>query len=581
MKIFWRLCSIIAPAWPAMLGASLLALLTITANVGLMAAAAFLIASAALHPPLAVLSPAIVGVRFFGLARAVCRYLERWLSHDATFRLLSRIRVWCYMAIEPLVPAGLAKLRSGDVFSSIVHDVETLQYFYLRVLLPPSVAVLTLLGMAAFLWPFGMEFPALTGVAFVTAGLLLPLALWRLEKSAGGRLPAARANLTVAVADSIQGMRDLAAFGQTGRQADRAAAASEDYSRMQGRSAMVAALGDAAGSLMINLTVVGAVLVALPLIESGQLDGVYLAVLALSIQSSFEAILPLAAVHRSWDESAAAGRLFSLLDSQPAVTGATDSPPLAGGLEIRDLSFHYQAEGPQVLDRVSFSVPVGARLAIVGPSGAGKSTLVSLLLRFWDYETGSVRLGGQEIRRIQPRLLRDAVGVVPQHAYIFNATFGDNIRLARPEAGDSEVLAAAERAELGPLLHSLPQGLDTLIGENGFGLSGGERRRLAIARALLKNAPFLIVDEPTAGLDSVTEEKIMEVLDESMAGRTTILITHRLLGLAKMDEILVLDQGRIVEQGRQDQLLAAQGLFCKMWRLQHDVFPGLEGQLRG
>jgi ABC-type multidrug transport system fused ATPase/permease subunit len=326
---------------------------------------------------------------------------------------------------------------------------------------------------------------------------------------------------------------------------------------------------------------VAAVMIAVPLIKSGAFDGVYLAALALGIQSSFEAVLPLGSAYRYWDESfSAARRLFDVLDVKPAVpaVGTATVAPGATNLDVENLNFRYHRQAPLVLDGLSFHLPAGGRLAIVGPSGAGKSTLGSLLLRFWDYEAGHSRLGSREIREYSSQSLRDTIGAVRQQDYVFNATLGDNILLARPQADRQQVMAAADRAALGGVIRSLPQGLDTLIGENGYGLSGGERRRLAIARLFLKDAPILLFDEPTAGLDSVTEQEILTAMDQIMPGKTTILITHRLLGLENMDEILVLDRGRVVERGRQDELLARKGLFYAMWCLQNDFFPRQAGE---
>jgi ABC-type multidrug transport system fused ATPase/permease subunit len=338
------------------------------------------------------------------------------------------------------------------------------------------------------------------------------------------------------------------------------------------------------GNLIMNLTMAAAVMIAVPMIKNGALDGVYLAALALGIQSAFEAVLPLGSAYRYWEESlSAARRLFALLDVRPPVTDAASVAPVPAVLDlaVENLRFRYDRQGPLVLDDVSFHLPAGGRLAIVGPSGAGKSTLVSLLLRFWEYEAGHIRLGSRELREYDSRSLRDLFGVVRQQDYVFDATVGDNILLARPEAGRRQAVAAAEKAALGDLLRALPQGLDTPVGANGYGLSGGERRRLAIARLFLKDAPIVIFDEPTAGLDPVTESGILAAMKEISSGKTTILITHRLVGLENMDEILVLDRGRVVERGRQDELLAQKGLFYVMRCLQNDFFTPPENEFRG
>jgi len=575
MRIFMRLMKIVAPAWLAMLAATLLALVTVTANVGLLTTAAFLISAAALHPPLSVLSPAIVGVRFFGLTRAVARYLERYLAHDVTFRLLSRIRVWCYRALEPLVPTGLAGITNAELFSRVVHEVEVLQYFYLQVMLPPAVAILALLVLALLLAHFAIAFSALLVAGFLAVGVVLPVILNRHSGNSDENLPLAQARLVATLAGGIRGMRDLMAFGQVDSHLTQVADAATEYARWQERSANLSGLADAGGNLIMNLTMVGAVIIAVPLIAAGRLDGVYLAVVALGIQSGFEAVLPLAAGCRRWHEvRAAAGRLFALLDAEPLVTA---SPSMAGlppryDLSVENVTFRYPNSPNVVIDDLSFYLPDGGRLAIVGPSGSGKSTLLSLLVRFWNYDSGHIRLGGKDIGDYQPKALRDTVGAVLQNDYVFNATLGDNIQLARPGASLDEILAAANQAALGELIQSLPLGLETMVGENGQGLSGGQRRQVSIARALLKNPPLLILDEPTAGLDPVTEREIMNLLEKLMIGRTTIIITHRLTGLDNMDEILVLNQGKVVERGRQAELLAQKGWFYDMRCLQNDIF---------
>lgn len=574
MKIFVRLMKLVAPAWLVMLGAAILALITVSANVGLLTTAAFLISAAALHPPLAVLSPAIVGVRFFGVSRAVSRYFERYVAHDVTFRLLSRIRVWCYRALEPLVPAGLAGLSNAGLFSRVVHEVEVLQYFYLQVMLPPAVATMALLVLALLLAHFALAFSVLLAAGFLLVGAALPAFLQRLGGNCDENLPIAQARLVMTLAGGIRGMRDLVAFGQVDNQLRQISDAAAEYAGWQKRSANLSGLADVGGNLVMNLTMIGAVIIAVPLITAGRLDGVYLAVLALGIQSSFEAVLPLTAGYRHWQEvRTAAERLFALLDAKPVVNvaGYTAGLPASYDLAVENVTFRYPNSPAVVIDDLSFYLPAGERLAIVGPSGSGKSTLLSLLVRFWDYDAGHIRLGGKDIGRYQPRVLCDAVGAVLQNDYVFNASLGDNIQLARPWASPDEILAAANQAALGELIRSLPLGLETMVGENGHGLSGGQRRQISIARAVLKNPPLLILDEPTAGLDPVTEHKIMNLIEGLMVGRTTIIITHRLTGLENMDEILVLNQGKVVERGSQAELLAQNGWFYAMRCLQNDI----------
>jgi ATP-binding cassette subfamily C protein CydC len=569
----WHLLVIIAPAWPVMLAAMLLALATIGANVGLMAASAYLISAAALHPPLATLSVAIVGVRFFGIARAGFRYLERYLSHDATFRLLSRIRVWLYIKLEPLVPDGLAHHRRGEVWNSIVHDVEILQFFYLRVLLPPGVAIACALGMCLWLEPFGGGFVLLEVVGFAAVGCLLPLGLYFQGKWVGAKLAETRSRLTMLLAENMWGMREILAFGQEKSRQLQVVDASRQYGSLQSRRAHLGGLADAGANLAQNLVLVCSLAIGIMAVTGGRLPGVYLAVVALGMQSSFEAVLPMATAYLYWEESlAAAKRLFVILDAKaPLVSDQQDDYVAGFGLQIKNLSFGYRKGLPLVLNNISLSVPAGGRVAVVGPSGAGKSTLAALLLKLWNYEEGHIILGGQELARYSPEAVREVMGFVPQQAYVFHATLADNLQLAKPQATGDEIKRVAERASLGSLIAGLPQGMDSLVGADGQGLSGGERQRVAIARALLKDPKVLILDEPIAGLDQATAQEIMAAVAELMEGRTTILITHQLLGLESMDEIIVLDKGQVVEQGKYEDLLARQGLFYELWSLQQDM----------
>lgn len=569
MKTFLKLIQIMLPVWPTMLLAACLGWLTIAANVGLMVTSALLIATAALHPSIAELSVAIVGVRFFGVARAAFRYLERYVSHDATFRILSQMRVWFYRQLEPLAPAQLQSWQSGELFSAIVGDVETLKDFYLRVIAPPVVAFLILIAMLLFLKSFSSDLMVLLISAFVAAGILLPMAVRYINRDSAHQLVAARTELKAYLVDTVNGMAELAAFDRKQQQLEAIYQLNGKVLGLQGRVATVNSVSDAAGNLIMNGTLWLALCLVIPLVYSGQIEGVYLAAIVLGIQSSFEAVLPLPIAMHYWHESlAAARRLFQIVET-PAALKSTSSlilPPTAA-VAVQHLSFEYDSWGT-VLQDISFNLPVGKRIAIVGPSGAGKSTIVNLLLRFWEFEHGAILMGGQDYRNLDSEAIRQMFSVVSQQTHIFNATVRDNLLIAHPEASEQELARAIQDAALEEFIHSLPQGLDTAVGHNGQALSGGQRQRIAIARALLKNAPILLLDEPTVGLDAVTEQQIMQAVQKIMQGRTTLLISHSLTGLESMDEILVLDQGMIVERGTFAELINKQGLFAQLRKFQ-------------
>ncbi len=577
-----RLLRLAAPfkKWLAL--SVLLGVLTIGSSIGLMAASAWIIATAALQPSVADLAVAIVGVRFFGLARGVFRYLERLVSHHVNFSLLARLRVWFYTALEPLAPARLMAYRSGDLLSRIVGDIETLQNFFIRVIAPPVVAVIVALGMA--IW-FASVAPilALILLGFMIAiGLAMPLIVQRLSRGVAHRLITVRADLNVAVIDGVQGAADLIVLGRAGAQAERVNALSHELVRLQTRMAALSAGHAALGTGLTNLALWCVLIVAIPLVREARLNGVDLAVLALATLASFEGVLalPLAFQYLETNRQAAR-RLFELVDEHDVSLATTTVksetatrvpvPPRSIDLAIRELSFRYHAAEPLALDQVSLDLSTGRVVAVVGPSGAGKSTLIHVLLRFWDYETGTITLNGCDVRDSDADETRQLFGVVSQTTHLFNATLRENLRLARPAATDDELIQAAKQAQIHDFIQALPLGYDTPIGEQGVRLSGGERQRLAIARAVLKDAPIMLFDEATAHLDSITERDVLQAMRGVMAGRAALIITHRLIGLETADEIIVLHAGRIVERGRHNELLQIDGVYHRMWQLQQQV----------
>ncbi len=623
--VAWRLARLIAPgrtndgfAWRMAL-ATLLGFATVASGIGLMTTSAYLIAAAALQPSIAELQVAIVGVRFFGIARGVARYLERYVSHDLTFRLLARLRVWFYARLEPLAPARLLAYRSGDLLSRIVADIGTLEDFYLRALAPPLVSLLVATLVGVLLGSFDPRL-ALTLLLFLAlAGLGLPFLVHLLVRATGPRLVRVRGELNAQLVDGIQGVADLLAFGGEGQHLARVQTLGGNLGALQGRLARVGGLHLALSGLLMNLAILAVLAVAVPLVRAGQVDGVYLALLVMAAISAFEAVLPLPQAFQHLAGSLeAARRLFEVVDvddpdkpgraqegelgkplrEPPRVEGelagaagipgrmGADPLPAPVGLEVEGLSFAYEGGGPLALDSVDLCLPKGGLLAVVGPSGAGKTTLIRLLLRFWEPARGRILLGGRDLGTYPEEELRRLVAVVSQHTHLFNTTVRENLLLARPEASEEEMVAAARQAQIHEFVQSLPLGYETWIGEQGQRLSGGQRQRLAIARALLKNAPILLLDEPTANLDALTERQVMDGLQPLLAGRTTLLVTHRLaaagpvVGMESAGQVVVMRAGRVVERGQHSDLMRLGGLYRRMWDLQHRVLVDLSAELR-
>ncbi|GAB4514205.1 MAG: thiol reductant ABC exporter subunit CydC [Anaerolineae bacterium] len=566
-----RLLRLLLPFWRWVLLSVILGSLTILSSVGLMATSAYIIAAAALHPSIAELQVAIVGVRFFGLARGVFRYLERYVSHETTFRLLGQLRVWFYAALEPLAPARLWAHRSGDLLTRAIGDVESLQHFYVRAVAPPIVAGITALAVAALLGGFDGRLAWALLALFLFGGGTLTWLSWRFSRTSGADIVRRRAEAATLMADGIQGMADLLAFGRQQDYAKHIGEAHREWARAQRGMGWLNALQDALGIVLAHGGAVVILTLAIPLVQGGQIAGVHLAAIVLAALASFEAVLALPQAAHHLAESLEAGRrLFAIIDAEPPVREPDNPmmPPASPAVKIRDLWLRYGPDEPWALQGIDLDLAPGRHIAIVGPSGAGKSSLANALLRFWEYQRGTISVDGIDLRQIAVGDIPRIFAYVPQQTYLFNGTVRENLLLARPDASEEEMIQAAQAAQIHEFIASLPQGYDTWIGELGLRLSGGERQRLAIARALLQNAPVLILDEPTANLDAITERQLLRTIRQIAGERGLLLITHRLAEIGWVDEIVVLEGGRVVERGDHDALLRRQGRYWRLWQLQ-------------
>ncbi|KLU65236.1 putative multidrug export ATP-binding/permease protein [Desulfosporosinus acididurans] len=566
-RLIW-LIRLLIPYWPRILLALVLSVFTVTSHIGLMAASAYLLARAALHPPILDLMVTIVGVRFFGLSRAVFRYLERYLSHDVTFRVLSRIRVTFYEQIEPLAPARLSNYRSADLLSRIVGDVETQQNFYLRVFAPPLVAFLVLLGYGVFLARFDIRFSYILAAGFLMAGLLLPWLIKILGRGISTRIISLKAELNTQVADGLLGMTELLSYNQVSKHLHKIERTSNKIIEHERKLVKLSALSSSLMGLIANLGMLSVLVWGILLVEAGRLKGVDLGMLALGTLSSFEAIFPLAMLPNYCEENlAAADRLLELIENKHELNDKGDLLPPGNNLDLRfqDVSFRYNQDEPWVLKDLSLAISEGSKTAIVGPSGVGKTSIINLVLRFWEPEKGKIFLAEHSLPEYDLERLRDLFAVVSQQTYLFNATIKENLLLAKPSATDQELIEVAQQAQLHEFILSLPQGYDSYVGEGGLKLSGGQRQRLAIARVLLKNAPLIILDEAFASLDSLTESEVQREVFHLLEERTIILITHNILGLESMDEIMLLGNGRVIEQGTHTELLQFEGEYNELW----------------
>ena len=523
----------------------------VLAAVGLLTTSGYLISRAAQRPEILALGVAIVGVRFFGISRALLRYSERLVSHDLAFRTLTDLRTHLFRRLVPLVPAGLPGLGRGELLGRFVGDVDALQDLYLRGLAPPLVAIVA--GGAAVLVA-ALILPAaalVLALALLAAGILAPLATRAANRRAGRRQAAARAELGGQVLEVATGSAEIAVAGRAHDWIARTELSGERLTGLQRSDALAGGISAGLLTAVAGATVVAVVAVSIPALGSGALAGVMLAALALLAMASFEAVAPLGAAAAGIDNcAAAAGRIEELLEGEsPVREPARPRLPGAGVLRFDDVRFRYEEEGPWVLDGVDLALSPGRAVALLGPSGAGKSTLADLAVRFRDPASGRIELGGVPLGEIAGDDVRAAVRLAPQDAYLFTTTLRDNVGLGRAGAGDVEIRDALEAVGLGPWLESLPEGLDTDVGEAGARVSGGQRQRIAAARLFLARAEFLVFDEPTAHLDPAGAADLQRRIAALAAGPDrpgVLVITHERAALDAFDEVLELRGGRVL-----------------------------------
>ncbi|MFJ9492727.1 thiol reductant ABC exporter subunit CydD [Streptomyces sp. NPDC101224] len=548
--------------------ALLLGSLALGSAVGLMAVSGWLISRASEQPPVLYLMMAVTATRAFGIGRAVFRYAERLVSHDAVLRMLADLRVSVYLRLERIAPAGLRRTRRGDLLARLVQDVDALQDHWLRWLLPVGAALAVGVGATGFTAWLLPEAGAVLAAGLLVAGIAVPAAGGALARRAERRLAPARGALATSVADLLRGCAELTVAGALRSRTERAREADRVLTGIASRQAAATALGAGLSALVCGLTVAAAALVGVQAVRDGRLDGVSLAVVVLTPLAAFEAVtgLPLAVQYRQRVKHSAE-RVFEVLDAPvPVHEPHTPAAPPVGPfpLELSGVSARYAGQERPALTGFGLTLEAGRRVAVVGASGSGKTTLAQVLLRFLDVEHGTYRLGGVPAGELDGDAVRRLVGLCAQDAHLFDSSVRENLRLAKVGADDGELREALRRARLLDWVDGLPEGLDTLVGEHGARLSGGQRQRLALARALLADFPVLVLDEPAEHLDLATADALTDDLLRATEGRTTVLITHRLHGLDAVDEVLVLDGGRTVQRGSYAELAAEEGPLRRM-----------------
>jgi thiol reductant ABC exporter CydC subunit len=564
-----RTLAVARPASRRVAIATLLGAGAIAADIGLLGTAAWLISKAAQHPNEATLAVAIVAVQFFGLSRGFLRYEERLVGHDAAFRLLANLRVRVYERLERLAPSGLPWFRRGDLLARVVQDVDTLQDLVLRVIPPFGIALVVGVSTVVLLWWMLPAAALILAASLILAATLVPWLTGVLTRRREARFAVVRGDLGASMVDLTEGAAELIAFGAAEAHIRTIRNQDAELTAIASASARTAGIGLALTTLLAGLACWGCLMVGIPAVLSGRLGSTELAVITLIPLAAFELVVGLPVATQALQRvRQAAARVFEVLDTPPLILDPEAAASLPGppyDLEVRSAWAGYPGTASPALGDLDLSLPPGRRVAVVGPSGAGKSTLAAMLVGFLPRRAGSITLCGVPTEQFAGDDLRRVVGLVGQDAYVFDTTVAENLRVGRRDATDDQLHDVLDRVGLAAWLRDLPQGLATETGTHGGRLSGGQRQRLAVARALLADFPVLVLDEPAEHLEPAAADALTADLLRVTEGRSLVLITHRLAGLESVDDVLVMEHGRVMQRGTHDELLGQAGRYSDLW----------------
>ncbi len=569
MKTVLRLLQFLKPFAGEVLLSILLGVATIAAGVGLLGTSAYLISSAALHPSIAELQVAIVGVRFFGISRAGLRYAERLVSHSVNLRMVSSLRSWFYQQLEKKEKV-LETEKSGNLLDRVLQNLEILENFFVRTFSPYLVFAITTLGICLFVGKYSPKISWVLAGGLVVTGILLPWLAYIFSKWNSSNLRIQHSRLSAELIQFLEGLEDLTGFGSDQSVQEDIFNISKEVSNLQIRRNNLNGFVNSLALLFSNLTILLLIWFSIPQILDGTLTGILLAVMVQIGMASFEAANSLPAAAIQLTQSIAAGKL--LLEMEKRQEESLPNNPSGididrcQSLKFKDISYKAD-DGYFSLRHVTFELNPGKKIVLVGPSGAGKSSLIALALKQLHPDQGQILLGGIDISKLPDKLVRDQFGVLGVNDYLFNSSLRENLLIAKPSANDLELLDVIEKVGLSPWYAGLPQGLNTWLGNHGTSISGGEAQRLMLARVILQNRGILLLDEPLTNLDPIIKKEVFGILSQTMPDASILFVTHDFYGMEVMDEILFLDEGEVIERGDHRSLMAKKGRYAKAYLL--------------
>lgn len=579
MRVLLPFLALYRRHWFMLLLGIILAILTLLASIGLLTLSGWFLAGTSLAGFAGIYSfnymlPA-AGVRGAAIFRTAGRYFERLVSHDATFRVLSHLRVFTFKKILPLSPGGIARFRQGELLNRLVADVETLDHLYIRVISPIIAAFVVIMAIMFGLGLIDARLANTLGGIMLTLLIVLPFVFYYAGKPIGRDLTDLRGQYRTVLTSMLQGQAELTVFGALPRFRQNLAQLEAKWLHRQAQQANLTGLSQSLMILASGLTATLILWLAADGIDNSFMPEALIALFTFCALAAFESLAPVTVAFQHLGQvMTSATRISHLIEQKPDVTF-----PEKGGeknnratLTMHNVCFTYPTQPMQVINHVDLTIEAGQHIALLGKTGCGKSTLLQLINRAFDPTHGTISLNNLPIADYDEATLRSMMSVVPQRVHVFSHTLRENLTMAKEDATDEELKYVLQQVGLGQLLEN-DEGLNAWMGDGGRQLSGGEQRRLGLARALLHNAPLVLLDEPTEGLDADTEQQILALLHQHCQGKAVLMITHRLHGLDKMDKICVMDGGKIVETGTHASLLQQQGHYAKFHQRQALLTP--------